>query len=213
MVGEGYRHIWDCCCDHGFLGMSLLARQAAEHIHFVDIVPDLMCEVEANLQRFYSASSRSTWQIHCIDVSVLPLDQYEGKHLVIIAGVGGDLITQFVDNIHSQYPDLEIDFLLCPVHHQFTLRQKLNQRDFSLKDEQLVQDNQRFYEMLLVSTQPDDSNKVSLVGEGIWQSTTDEQMDVVANYLEKTRNHYRRIQQGNSKDVAHIVEAYQAVTL
>ena len=213
MVVSGYTHIWDCCCDHGFLGMSLLSRQAAEHIHFVDIVPDLMCEVEANLQRFYSALSPSTWQTHCIDASALPLHQYDGKHLVIIAGVGGDLITQFVENIHRQHPELDIDFLLCPVHHQFTLRQKLNQHDFSLKGERLVQDNQRFYEMILVSTQSDDTNKVSLVGESIWQSTTDEQMNVVANYLEKTRNHYRRIQQGNTKNVAHIVEAYQAVTL
>ncbi|HSC68256.1 MAG TPA: SAM-dependent methyltransferase, partial [Cellvibrio sp.] len=42
MVTANYDHIWDCCCDHGLLGAALLARKAAPHIHFVDIVPELM---------------------------------------------------------------------------------------------------------------------------------------------------------------------------
>lgn len=37
-----YSHVWDCCCDHGFLGINLLARKAAPYIHFVDIVPELI---------------------------------------------------------------------------------------------------------------------------------------------------------------------------
>lgn len=45
MVKHGYDHIWDCCCDHGFLGASLLEREAAAHIHFVDIVPELINNV------------------------------------------------------------------------------------------------------------------------------------------------------------------------
>ena len=36
MIPDGYDHIWDCCCGHGLLGMTLLARHAAEHIHFVE---------------------------------------------------------------------------------------------------------------------------------------------------------------------------------
>ncbi|QSA20815.1 SAM-dependent methyltransferase, partial [Vibrio furnissii] len=26
LVTQHYDHIWDCCCDHGFLGMTLLQR-------------------------------------------------------------------------------------------------------------------------------------------------------------------------------------------
>nr|MCH1922324.1 SAM-dependent methyltransferase [Shewanella ferrihydritica] len=44
---------------------------------------------------------QSCWQVHCQDVAALPLDLYgkEAKHLIIIAGVGGELLVQLVDAI------------------------------------------------------------------------------------------------------------------
>ncbi|WP_198595364.1 SAM-dependent methyltransferase, partial [Vibrio lentus] len=38
LVSNDYQHIWDCCCDHGFLGVQLLSDNKAPLIHFVDIV-------------------------------------------------------------------------------------------------------------------------------------------------------------------------------
>jgi tRNA (adenine22-N1)-methyltransferase len=125
-------------------------------------------------------------------VEALALEQYEGKSIVIIAGVGGDLITQFVTAIHQSHSTTPIDFLLCSVYHQFTLRQQLIELDFSLKDEVLIEENRRFYEILLVSspTKTDDKPaKVSSVGELIWQTNTDEQSNVATHYLNKTLNH------------------------
>ncbi|MGR5239039.1 tRNA (adenine(22)-N(1))-methyltransferase [Vibrio alfacsensis] len=212
LVEPGYSHIWDCCCDHGLLGTALLNNDAAPNIHFVDIVEPLVSAVESKLQRFYSDTS-AAWHVHCLDVATLPLHQYSGKHLVIIAGVGGDLIAQFVQAINQQYPKLDIDFILCPVHHQFTLRHTLSQWNFSLKDEVLVKDNHRFYEVIFVSSQPNPQANISLVGDKIWRATNEEQALLSKEYLDKTLNHYNRIQQGNKKDVALIVESYQSITL
>jgi len=51
MVTSQYEHIWDCCCDHGLLGYALLSRLNAMNIpcniHFIDIVPPLMAELES----------------------------------------------------------------------------------------------------------------------------------------------------------------------
>lgn len=215
MVTSDYSHIWDCCCDHGLLGSALLSRLAAPYIHFVDIVPELMNELENKLQRFYQ-NSPSNWQIHCLDVAALPIEQYEGKSLVIVAGVGGDLITQFVNAIHQSHSTTNIDFLLCPVLHQFTLRQQLIKLDFSLKNEMLVEENQRFYEILLVSsaTDTDDKqSKISPVGELIWQANTAEQSEITMNYLNKTLNHFQRMQLGNNPDIQHIIDAYRSVNI
>lgn len=212
LVEPGYSHIWDCCCDHGLLGTALLNNDAAPNIHFVDIVESLVSAVESKLQRFYSHVP-SAWHVHCLDVAKLPLNQYTGKHLVIIAGVGGDLIAEFVQAIHQQYPTLDIDFILCPVHHQFKLRYVLNQSNFGLKDEALVKDNHRFYEVIYVSSLPNSHAKVSLVGEKIWRATDEEQARLSREYLDKTLNHYNRILQGNKKDVAEIVESYQSIVL
>jgi tRNA (adenine22-N1)-methyltransferase len=230
MVRSDYAHIWDCCCDHGLLGASLLSRQIAPCIHFVDRVPDLMHELEAKLQRFFpleiphpgpgsstpSPHALPYWQVHCLDVAALPLQQYCGKHLVIIAGVGGDLVMQLIAAIHKNHPAADIDFLLCPVHHQFALRQQLIQLNFGLREEALVEEKQRFYEVLLVCTHAagsQDCAKISAIGEGIWQSSSSAQTETASDYLEKTISHYQRIQRGNAVDVQHIIQAYQAVTI
>ena len=44
---QHYDHIWDCCCDHGLLGRSLLSAYASRPqlsatIHFVDVVRPLI---------------------------------------------------------------------------------------------------------------------------------------------------------------------------
>jgi tRNA (adenine22-N1)-methyltransferase len=228
MVTSQYEHIWDCCCDHGLLGFNLLTRQAADNIHFVDIVPELMAELNAKLQRFFTPlpnSNNANWYIHCIDVAKLPLQKHKGKNLIIIAGVGGDLMIQFIQSIHQQYPNLDIDFLLCPVHHQFLLRQKLIALNFSLIDEVLVEDNRRFYEIIHVSTGSTSNIKIHPVGNKIWQSPSnvpsDTQTETAHKYLDKTLSHYRRIQQGfeqnitpdKTKNVQHIIDAYLAVSL
>lgn len=263
-TSEEYGHIWDCCCDHGLLGCALLNKQAEasisdtssnmpvnivsntarnkdSDIHFVDIVPELMTELENKLQRFYSSSLNAViaknWKTHCLDVAKLPLDKYDGKHLVIIAGIGGDLMIKFIEAINQQHKSLAIDFLLCPVHHQFSLRSKLIELDFSLKDEVLVEENQRFYEVLLVSSSSaaecKGNNKISPVGNKIWQSDSRKvslsQAEIVDKYLNKTLNHYQRMQKGLQQsnkqdnqqaktnnanvDVQHIIDAYRAVTL
>lgn len=212
MVTSDYTHIWDCCCDHGFLGTALLSRQPTSQIHFVDIVPELMAELDAKLQRLYSDSATS-WKTHCLDVAELPLEQHAGKQLIIIAGVGGDLMVQFIEAIHQTHPNLNIDFLLCPVHHQFTLRQKLVDLDFSLKDESLIEDKQHFYEVILVSSATNENAPINPVGHKIWQSASAEQRHVIEKYLNKKLNHYYRIQQGKNANVEHIIEAYRTITL
>ncbi|KGJ93924.1 tRNA (adenine(22)-N(1))-methyltransferase [Colwellia psychrerythraea] len=246
VLAQQYSHIWDCCCDHGLLGAALLSRQVGtdtfdkvavdntsnnnspSNIHFVDIVPELMVELDNKLQRFYPdkhLSPSSAWHTHCIDVTKLPLAQHHGNHLVIIAGVGGDLMIEFIEAIYQQHKNLSIDFLLCPVHHQFPLRNKLIELNFSLKDEVLVAENKRFYEILLVSSTSNKERKIHPVGDEIWRSTSITQAEIAAKYLTKTLNHYQRMQKGfqqsfqtdvqqeKANDLQAIINAYRAVTL
>ncbi|WP_299569440.1 tRNA (adenine(22)-N(1))-methyltransferase TrmK [uncultured Shewanella sp.] len=232
MVMHGYDHIWDCCCDHGFLGGSLLARQAAPNIHFVDIVAELMNELEQKLIKLDLSSElnpavTSNWFTHCMDVAKLPLDKYCGKHLVIIAGVGGDLMIDFINSIQKLHANLKIDFLLCPVHHQYSLRQNLISLDFSLKQECLVEDNKRFYEILLVANdskpacttdslnpkQHKTSHAISAVGEQIWFNNIEDKQSISRRYLNKTLSHYQRIQIGRKQEVQHIIDAYNAIDM
>ncbi len=228
LVSNDYQHIWDCCCDHGFLGVQLLSDNKAPQIHFVDIVPSLMSELEGKLARYFPQSNKaeqtvtSQWQVYCMDVAAIPLQKHTGKHLVIIAGVGGDLTQKLVDDIHRQHPDKDIDFLLCPVHQQFELRSHLKALKFGLIDEVLIEENRRYYEILLVSNNQGDAEKsqnvseISNVGDKIWTPSSDEKMKVSQQYKAKTLQHYLRIHQGQEKQgkpsaVKHIIDAYQAI--
>ena len=228
LVSNDYQHIWDCCCDHGFLGVQLLSDNKAPLIHFVDIVPSLMNELEGKLTRYFPQDNnveqhkQSQWKVYCLDVAAIPLDKHTGRHLVIIAGVGGDLTQKLVDDIHRQHPDKDIDFLLCPVHQQFELRSHLKALKFGLIDEVLIEENRRYYEILLVSNNQGDAEKsqnvseISNVGDKIWTPSSDEKMKVSQQYKAKTLQHYLRIHQGQEKqgkpsEVKHIIDAYQAI--
>ena len=228
LVSNDYQHIWDCCCDHGFLGVQLLSDNKAPQIHFVDIVPSLMNELEDKLTRYFpqynsdQQTVTSQWQVYCIDVAAIPLQKHTGKHLVIIAGVGGDLTQKLVDDIHRQHPDKDIDFLLCPVHQQFELRSHLKALKFGLIDEVLIEENRRYYEILLVSNNQGEAEKnqavsdISNVGDKIWAPSCEQQLQISQQYKAKTLQHYLRIHQGQEKQgkpsqVKHIINAYQAI--
>jgi tRNA (adenine22-N1)-methyltransferase len=110
----------------------------------VDIVPELITPLDDKLTRLFSnpyspsnsdASSPppTQWETHCLNISALPLQQYPGKHLIIIAGIGGDLMIECMKSIISKHPALEIDFLVCPVRHLHTLRQQLIELKMTLK--------------------------------------------------------------------------------
>ncbi|MFB2636918.1 tRNA (adenine(22)-N(1))-methyltransferase TrmK [Shewanella bicestrii] len=257
MVGPGYDHIWDCCCDHGLLGMLLLQRNAAPKVHFVDCVAPLMQQLSLELARFFpqqpisnpqNATEQTTdaqeWQVHCLDVAALPLAQYgkQAKHLVIIAGVGGELLVELVRSIvanqqsqsdahsgnDSSNHDLsqgarQLEFILCPVHHNYHVRSALAELGLSLKDEYLLEENQRFYEILHL-TQANTSSKtnassktaeavvpLSATGSIMWQGLDADKTRQAKRYLDQTIGHYQRIPEHRMPNKPQIVAAYQHI--
>ncbi|MCW3171095.1 tRNA (adenine(22)-N(1))-methyltransferase [Shewanella subflava] len=219
MIPPQYEHIWDCCCDHGLLGAQILDQKLSTTTHFVDIVPELMQQVEHKLQLFYPLNTDTPphWQVHCIDVAQLPLHQYQGRQLVIIAGVGGDLMLQMVQQLMNAHPSLSLDFLLCPVHHVAKLRAMLNASYCQLLDEQLICDNMRYYELLYISRPAADQINlttdplISLFGNKIWQTDCAEQSLIIKGYLNKLLTHYKKAAKSISAVDISVIEGYQHI--
>ncbi|WP_076410626.1 tRNA (adenine(22)-N(1))-methyltransferase TrmK [Shewanella sp. UCD-KL12] len=210
MINQHYDHIWDCCCDHGLLGARLLKRETANTIHFVDVVDTLMLELEGKLQRFFPQSgvSNKRWQVHCMDVAHLPLEAEDSQesHLIIIAGVGGELVTDLVKALLARYPAKALEFILCPVHHNYLVRTELATLQLGLVNECLVEENKRFYEVLHLSTSSQEP--ISNTGKKMWDLTR----DADRRYLSKTLDHYRNMSkssQANFAKVAPIIEDYE----
>jgi tRNA (adenine22-N1)-methyltransferase len=198
MITEVYDDIWDTCCDHGLLGFALLQRHAASRVHFVDQVPEIMSQLTDKLRRF---AAQDNWQVHCTDVTQLHLSD-SARQLIVIAGVGGDKIIELVSAIVASHPKHNLEFILCPVHHNYTLRQHLIALGFSLIDEQLVAENKRYYEVLhIAKTGP---LALTVTGSLMWDLNRRGDQD----YLKLTIAHYSRKARGGDKQASAIVADY-----
>jgi tRNA (adenine22-N1)-methyltransferase len=159
-----YSTIWDCCCDHGYLGIKILANGLCEKMVFVDQLPHLIEQLDNKLAPF--DTGRHTLIV--ADAGGLRLDASQ-HHLVILAGVGGDTSVDIVKSIKSNHPTGRIDYIFCPSSSKKTLREYLAHNEFGLLEERLVCDNKRYYEILLVKGKciGKEYSKVSL-SCGLW---------------------------------------------
>lgn len=207
MITQRYNHIWDCCCDHGYLGLELLSRNSADTLHFVDVIPELMIDLKKRLcERPAYQQECNHWQLHCIDVTLLPIGDTlkDDTHLIIIAGVGGELVIKLVEALLRNNPNCVLEFLLCPVYHQYKLRQALISWNLRLKAEHLTRDKGRFYEILHVTTNGDVGCNISPVGSVMWDFNRSAHRD----YQTRMLAHFERM----TKSVEMQTDAMQAAT-
>lgn len=204
MITDQYDLIWDCCCDHGLLGMALLQRGAAGKVHFVDLVPSLTDALQVQLERFSEGPLKGRdWQVDCMDVSTLKLPVSSERQLIIIAGVGGDLTLEMVQAISRSHPDRALEFMLCPVRQHYLLRQGLIALGYGLVDEALVRENKRFYEMIHVSSESDCA--ISPVGDRMW----DLSRALDREYLSRTIAHYERMGRNTGSEAERVLAHYR----
>ena len=204
--------VWDCCCDHGYLGLALLKRNAAKKVIFVDIVPTLMADLESLLMRVSaqqnSHSSSEQWQVMCKDVGRILLGK-NIKQTVVIAGVGGELLLKLVQQIIANNSIESVQntrFILCPVHHTYNVRVGLNMLGLGLISEQLVCENKRFYEIIEVSF--NSNTKVSCTGLHMWDFTNKEHIA----YKQQLLNHYNKMLNKHEVYYQKVITDYQGLT-
>ena len=154
-----YPTIWDCCCDHGYLGIKILGNDLCAKMIFVDQLPHLIEQLTHKLAPFDTGKH----ELITADAGDLSFSA-EQRHLVILAGVGGDTSVEIVKAIENNHPTTQIDYIFCPSSSKKTLREYLAHNEFSLAAENLVSDNKRYYEILWVKGKPEgkDYSKVSL---------------------------------------------------
>jgi tRNA (adenine22-N1)-methyltransferase len=165
-----------------------MAEHPNSQIHFVDVMPHLIDEVQTRLV----AQPQTNWSAQCIDAANIQLNPTQ-SHLVIIAGVGGDLLSEMVAAIVNKHAELikhnRLDFILCPVRQLHKVRESLNTLKLGLVSEQIVQDNHQFYEVIQVSNQS--KTPVSLVGDIMWDLSNEQHQayrNIMIAHYEKQRS-------------------------
>lgn len=201
MLEQQYSIIWDCCCDHGLLGISLLDNKRADKVVFVDILAHQMALLEEDLQRRFPQDNPN-WQVICQDVKELVIPQVESQ-LFIIAGVGGDKTVEFIDSLCAAMPGIPFDLLICSVQGNYPLRQALIRHGFSMRREEIVFENKRFYEAIYVTKKA--GPVITTTGSSMWDWLNPEHQD----YWQKILGHYRKKAAADPLKFRSIVDDYE----
>ena len=202
-VDCSYEHVWDCCCDHGYLGQAILAQHPDSQVHFLDVVESITAKLEKNLVA--SDFSNERWQVHCEDLQRFELPRTSTPQLLIIAGVGGDLTLDMIRALLKNNPDQAFDLLICPIRQLYKLRQGLSDLPIGLLAEQIVKEGKHFYELIHLST----SSKTAIhpVGDRMWNLAEPDHQA----YRKQRIEHYQRMLGRDEVQASAIVSAYQAL--
>ncbi len=138
-------YIWDCCCDHGYLGIKILSENLCEKLIFVDQLPHVIQQLANKLAPFCIENH----ELIAADAGDLCFDKKQ-SHLVILAGIGGETTVEIVNTIEHNHPDVQIEYIFCPSASQSALRKYLADKKFALIFETLVCENRRYYEVIHV---------------------------------------------------------------
>ena len=199
-----YDRIWDCCCDHGYLGIKIVEAELCDKLVFVDQVPHIIQWLDSKLETL----PQERFELIAGDAADLDFDPGQ-RHLVILAGVGGGTISVVMSAILKAYAGDCIDFLLCPTSGIFEVREYLIEEHVSLMGEWIVSEKGRQYEVMYIraGAMVEGCVKVSLVGN-MWDANNQEHQA----YLKKIVAHYQRAVLGYDAEYSKmILEAYQFI--
>lgn len=207
MIDGQYDHIWDCCCDHGYLGQAILLEKPEAQVHFLDVVESITSKLKQHLSSSDYPNDR--WQVYCEDLQQLRLPLPENatniqhRHLLIIAGVGGDLTLDMVKAVLQNNPNCDIDFLICPVRQLHKVRSGVKALGLGLVNEKIVKDGGRYYEAIHLSTLSEDD--IPVVGGSMWDLAKDDHQE----YLRQNISHYQRMQAQGNESARRILAEYK----
>lgn len=161
-----YSRIWDCCCDHGYLGIKILSHNLCEKLIFVDQLPHIIEQLTVKIAPFCTGKH----ELITADAGDLVFDSHN-RHLVILAGVGGECIIDIVEKIESKHPQVQIDYIFCPSSRHNVLRQYLSSQHMGLLSESIVCEKKRCYEIIYVQGKTEVASlpPVALVNE-LWDT-------------------------------------------
>lgn len=133
------KSVCDVGTDHGYLPAALCLSGDFKSVTATDIREKPLKKAAENLARF---GANDVGLILCNGLSAVP---YEKAETVIIAGMGGDVISGIIDRCPYKEKSL---FILQPMSAAPVLREYLASNGFEIKKETAVIDNKRIYPVM-----------------------------------------------------------------
>lgn len=137
--------VGDIGTDHGYLPIYLVKKKIAIKVLATDINQEPLNAANKNIK---SAGLESQIQTR-LGPGTLPLEN-DALDVIIIAGMGGKLITEILKNSNTLKKTVN-RMVLQPMQQQKELRRYLFEQGYKIHKDLLVQEEGRIYEILVVS--------------------------------------------------------------
>lgn len=134
--------VCDVGCDHGYLSAALCLSGGFSHITATDIGEKPLDNARKNFQKL------GVEGVELILSDGLSKVSKEKAEYVVIAGMGGDVISGIIDR--CPYKN-EVSFVLQPMTNSKTLRVYLAEKGFKITREQAIAENGKIYSVMLCS--------------------------------------------------------------
>lgn len=156
----------DIGSDHGYLPLLHILKNNGKKAYACDINPNALKQAEHTLKKYPNLN---------IELQLMPGLQNLKSDVeeIVIAGMGFETIKMILENDEEKALQCNKIILQCNKDIE-KLRQFLKNKNYYLLGEYLVEENQIFYEILVVSLQQ---------GKNVHPLETDEQYQTYLNYL------------------------------
>lgn len=131
----------DIGCDHGYLLKLAIDEKKIKKCYAIDNKVEPLNSAKNNLKKY-----------NCVEYVLsdgLKNITSNDINCVVIAGMGGVLITQIIDDSINKFKNID-KMILCPNRNSEKIRKYLCDNNFSIVDEEIIYEDNKYYETIVV---------------------------------------------------------------
>ena len=182
----------DVGCDHGYVANYLVEEKLAKKVYATDISEPSLRKNE----RFAYMRGNDQRVISLLGDGLEPLKDKD-YDLVIIAGMGGDLIIKIIEESFDQVKDKTL--VLQPMTQRDSVRKYLVAKGFKIQEEKIVRDKNKFYEIMKFIPGKDPGSTCDyLFGQNLLEAKDPVLKEYLEILLEKAESYIKKASQSQS---------------
>ena len=189
--------IMDVGTDHGYIPIELIKRNIAEKVIASDINKDPLKKAKLNIS-LEGLSSKIDLRL---GGGLEPLKDNEAQG-ILIAGLGGNLIRDILENDISKVKNIDY-LILQPAQNPEVLREYLYSGNYEVIDEDICLDEGKFYELFKVKYKENNSTKLEDIFYEISPLLLKKKSEVFKQYLEEKAAKYKKVSRFIKDETEH----------
>lgn len=132
----------DIGTDHAYLPIYLIQSERADYVYATDIGEGPLFNAQSDIERYGLKKKIETR----LGSGLKPIIGEKNIDTVIIAGMGGKLMSEIMED--SDQLSADIEYIFAPHASEENLRTWLATHQFEITSEQIIEDQKRIYELI-----------------------------------------------------------------